>query len=325
MNPNRCSSARKSILIVTPALAAANNGNWRTADRWAHFLADLYNTDVTRHWSPGEAEPDLMIALHARRSADDIARFSATGKPTILVLTGTDLYRDIRTDAAAINSLDLARRLVVLQPAGLDELSPAARDKCVVIEQSAPSMPAIAPRPDTFDLLLVGHLRVEKDPLTAARALQHLPDKSICLRAVGRSDDALTGRPFAQMAAADPRIELLGEQSHAATRDLIRQGRLLLLPSLMEGGANVLIEAVVSDTPVLASHISGSVGMLGADYPGYFPVGDDRALAGLIRRCMSEPAFIETLRAHCRARTPLFAPEREARLVRETVSQLVHA
>lgn len=313
------SSVRKTVTIVTPALAAANNGNWRTADRWSHFLGELYDVDVKKHWVPGDSEPDLLIALHARRSAEDVANFSNTGKPIVLVLTGTDLYRDIQIDDSASRSLDLATHLVVLQRAGLTELTAAAQNKCTVIEQSADSMPALAPRPNTFDLLLVGHLRAEKDPLTAARALQHLPEKQIRLRTIGRSDDPETGQPFVSMAAADQRIELLGNQSHAQTRDLIRQGRVLLLPSLMEGGANVLIEAVVSDVPVLASHISGSIGMLGKDYPGYFPVGDDSALAALIKRCMTEPEFVENLRAHCRDRAHLFAPEREAQLVLELV------
>lgn len=313
------SSARKTVTIVTPALAAANNGNWRTADRWSHFLSDLYDVDVKKHWELGDAEPDLLIALHARRSAEDVASFSKTGKPVVLVLTGTDLYRDIQIDDSAKRSLDLATHLVVLQQAGLSELTAAAQRKCSVIEQSAESMPALAPRPDTFDLLLVGHLRAEKDPLTAARALQHLPEKQIRLRTIGRSDDPETGQSFVNMAAADQRIEMLGNQSHTQTRDLIRQGRVMLLPSLMEGGANVLIEAVVSNVPVIASHISGSIGMLGNDYPAYFPTGDDSALAALIKRCMNEPEFVETLRAHCSARAHLFAPEREARLVRELV------
>ncbi|MFK7962614.1 MAG: selenoneine biosynthesis selenosugar synthase SenB [Burkholderiaceae bacterium] len=318
--PPQPANPRKAVSIVTPALAAANNGNWRTADRWSHFLGELYAVNITKEWLPADTSPDLMIALHARRSAEAVADFSQTGKPIVLVLTGTDLYRDIQFDPSAQRSLALATHLVVLQQAGLDELPPAARQKCVVIEQSAPALPALEPRPDTFDLLLVGHLRAEKDPLTAARALKHLSATHVRLRAIGRSDDTDTGLPFTEMASVDPRIEMLGNQTHADTRDLIRRGRLLLLPSLMEGGANVLIEAVVSDTPVLASRISGSIGMLGADYPGYFPVGDDAALAELIERCMNEPTFVEMLRAHCRQRAYLFAPSREADLVRQLVS-----
>jgi glycosyltransferase involved in cell wall biosynthesis len=107
---------------------------------------------------------------------------------------------------------------------------------------------------------------------------------------------------------------------HAAARQLIRRSRLLVLPSLMEGGANVAIEAVTSGVPVLASRIGGSVGLLGGDYPGFFPVGNDAALAALIARCQESTAFLDDLRARCAARAPLFAPARE----RESVRALAH-
>lgn len=309
------------IALITPARASANNGNWQTTARWSRFLADLACVSVQNEWDGQPA--DLMIALHARRSASSIARYAELGKPLVVVLTGTDLYRDIRTDESARQSLESATRLVVLQSAGLEELSGAQRDKCVVIEQSSPALPRLPARAETFDLALVGHMRAEKDPLTAMRALALLPDPRLRLRCVGRHDDPDTGPLAMQMARDDPRIELLGPMSHDETRDLVRGSRLLLLPSIMEGGANVLIEAVTSDTPVLASRIPGSVGLLGAQYPGYFPVGDAAALADLIDRSQQDPAWLERLAAHGRQRADLFDPARERRLLRQLVSDLL--
>jgi len=301
------------ILIVSPTLADANTGNWRTAHRWAGFLRREFRVRVASTW---EGEPDdAMIALHARRSAQAIAAFAAVGRPVAVVLTGTDLYRDIRSDRSAQRSLELARRLVVLQPQGREELPAALRAKTVVIEQSAPSMAPLAPRRRSFDLLLVGHLRPEKDPLTAVRALARLDDpasRRLRLVHVGGTLDAALGRRMHDAARRDPRIELRGPLPHAATRALIRRGRLLLLPSLIEGGANVLIEAATAGVPVLASRIGGSVGLLGDDYEGLFPAGDDAALASLILRCRDEPSFLERLRAQCERRAPRFAPGREA-------------
>ncbi len=317
------SNPKKQVMIVTPAMAAANNGNWRTADRWANFLDDEFQVTVHGSCDAGADLPDAMIALHARRSAAAIAAFAATGRPLCVVLTGTDLYRDIRTDPAARRSLDLADRLVVLQARGLDELTPAWREKCVVIEQSAPALPPLPPRESCFDLLLVGHLRAEKDPLTAARAMGHLGAPMFRLRQIGRADDADIGPAFKALALADPRIEMLGNLPHPDTREQIRRGRILLLPSLMEGGANVLIEAVVSQVPVLASCISGSIGMLGDDYPGYFDVGDDAALARLIDHCANDAGFFDDLRRHCAARAALFDPQREKRLTRRLLNQML--
>jgi putative glycosyltransferase (TIGR04348 family) len=318
------------VLIVSPALAAANNGNWQTAWRWSRFLAAGHRVAIATDWQPADgfcgdpqATPDAMIALHARRSAGAIERWAATGSPLALVLTGTDLYRDIRVDAAARRSLALADRIVCLQERGPDELDPALRARTEVIYQSARSLRPGRPRRRSVDLLLVGHLRPEKDPLTAARALARLPDPALRLVHVGDVRDPACGEAFLQAARADARIELRGRLDHAATRQLIRRGRVLLLPSLMEGGANVLIEAVTCGVPVLASRIPGSVGMLGEDYPGYFPVGDDAALAALIARCQAEPAFLDALRARCAARAPLFAPALERAAVRSLAHNLL--
>ena len=329
----RARPARPRVAIITPALADANNGNWQTARRWAGFLRPDCRVTLSRDWPTAEpvgadragpdGTPDLMIALHARRSAAAIEAFAATGRPVALVLTGTDLYRDIGTDASARRSLQLASRLVCLQERGPDELPARLRGRTEVIYQSARRLAPLPPRRRSFDLLLVGHLRPEKDPLTATRALARLPDPTLRLVHVGDARDPACGQAFAAAAAADPRIERHGPLPHAATRALIRRGRLLVLPSLMEGGANVLIEAVTSGVPVLASRIPGSVGMLGTRYGGYFPVGDDEALARLVSRCLTDPRFVGRLRAQCAARAPRFEPRRERSAVRSLVHRLL--
>jgi hypothetical protein len=118
-----------SVVIISPALASANNGNWHTARRWARCLAP--RPGFASNSTGAGADDDMMIALHARRSATSIARFAAVypQRPLVLVLTGTDLYRDIRSDAQAQRSLALATRLVVLQAEGLRELPPSMRPR----------------------------------------------------------------------------------------------------------------------------------------------------------------------------------------------------
>lgn len=322
--------ALAKLSIISPSLAAANTGNWQTASRWARFLQPGHRVSITTDWHPADGFggdpavlPDAMIALHARRSAGAIERFAGVGRPVALVLTGTDLYRDIRNDRSAQHSLELADRLVCLQERGPEELPSALLRRTEVIYQSARTLRPGVPRRRTLDLLLIGHLRPEKDPMTAVRALARLSDPALRLVHVGDVKDRACGDDFMAAVAADPRIELHGMLSHAGTRQLIRRGRVLLLPSVMEGGANVLIEAVTCGVPVLASRIPGSVGMLGEDYAGYFPVGDDEALAALVEHCREEPRFLERLRGQCAARAPLFAPERERRAVRELARRLL--
>lgn len=111
----------------------------------------------------------------------------------------------------------------------------------------------------------------------------------------------------------NPRYRWLGELPRWKTLALMARSRLLVLSSRMEGGANVIGEAVVAGVPVLASAIPGSIGLLGEDYRGYFPVGDTQALASLLRRAETEPEYLAGLRTHGARLAPLFSPERELR------------
>ena len=299
------------ILVVSPASSASNNGNWQTAYRWAQFLRARYHVEIAAQWGSASPPPDALIALHARRSAASIQGYAKTGRPLVLVLTGTDLYRDIRHDGDARRSLQLAHRLVLLQDAGVDELPPTLRGKATVIYQSAP---ALAPQPaddGLFTVAMVGHLRVEKDPSTFMQAALLAAAPGLRVIQVGGALDAGRGRQAEDTAARCGSYRWLGNVEHDAARALLRQSRLLVVPSVMEGGANVIVEAVTSGVPVLASDISGNRGMLGAGYAGYFPVGDASALARLVERAATEPGFERLLREQCLARLPLFAPERE--------------
>jgi putative glycosyltransferase (TIGR04348 family) len=316
--------AKPHILIVSPALAAANNGNWQTASRWARFLRSSYQVTLAAGWNGTPCA--LLIALHARRSADALAAYAAAqpSQPSVLVLTGTDLYRDIQSDASAQRSLQLATRLVVLQPAGLQQLDPGLRAKTSVIYQSARSLKPVtrSEHPSHFEVLMIGHLRAEKDPATFMRAAKLVSSPQIRLIHIG---SALDPQLEAQALATQRQqacYRWLGNLPHAATRQRLKRSALMVISSVMEGGANVIIEAVTSGVPVLASNISGNRGMLGDDYAGFFPVGDSQALAQLIERAQAEPSFYATLQAQCMARAPLFAPEREQSALRQMVDNL---
>lgn len=267
---------------------------------------------IEQEWRGASA--NFLIALHARRSAASIAAFAERHpeRPLIVVLTGTDLYRDIAVDQSAQRSLALASHLVVLQGEGAQALPPEYAAKTLTIYQSArPLLPGRRSRRH-FDLALVGHLRPEKDPLTALRALRRLPaELPLRLFHIGGDLDPALAAEVHALGAADPRYRALGALSQAATRQRIKRCHLLLLPSLMEGGANVLIEAVTSGVPVLGSDIAGNRGMLGAEYPGWFPVGDAARLAELIATAMHDPDYYASLSRRCAERVSLFSPAHE--------------
>ena len=306
-----------TLVIVTPYAAAANNGNWRTAARWARLLAPRFRTIVQAGVAtPIDPAADALVALHARRSRAAIAAWHAEhpDRPLVVALTGTDLYRDVATgDADALASMADADRLIVLQDDACAFVPAAFRSKVDVVYQSARTLKPRTDRPgDRLDCVFVAHLREEKDPRTVFAAWRRLPAAApITLTVVGAALDAALGDEARALAAADPRVRWRGCRPHPWTRQAIKRAHVLICASRMEGGANVVVEAITAGTPVVASRMSGNVGMLGPDYGGYFPVGDATALAQLLLRIERDRALSKRLAAQCAGRAQLFTPDAE--------------
>jgi putative glycosyltransferase (TIGR04348 family) len=302
-----------NIALITPAAPHSRHGNRNTAMRWAQWLRELGHRVALRvTWDGAPAQ--LMIALHARRSHDSIVRFRASfpERPLVLVLTGTDLYRDIHVDAEARHSLQLADRLVVLQEMGLEELPARLRRKARVVYQSARPAARGAPLKSCFEVVVSGHLREEKDPFRAAAALHFLPAESrIRVTHLGGAMNETMAREAQAWMQREPRYRWLGERPHGEAVRLLARGRVMVISSRMEGGANVVCEALAARLAVIASRISGNTGMLGRDYPGYFATGNERSLARMMWRAESDPGFLRELHAHVARRRRLVQPRRE--------------
>ena len=267
-----------------------------------------------------------MIALHARRSAPSIAawREMHPHAPLIVALTGTDLYRDIEHDASAQRSLELADALVVLNELGAQRLPLALRPKCRVVLQSCSERRTLPRTTRHLRALMVGHLRAEKDPQTYFAAAQRLAHRTdILLDHIGAALDPQWADQAAKLAAAVPQYRWLGGLPHETTRRRIQAAHVLVHPSRMEGGAHVVIEAVRSGTPVIASRIDGNVGLLGPDYGGYFEPGDGAGLARLLERARDDADMLPALRRQIGWRAPQFAPEAEASHLQRLVDELL--
>jgi putative glycosyltransferase (TIGR04348 family) len=270
---------------------------------------------------------DLMIALHAWRSAPSIRRFRELhpDRPLIVALTGTDIYEYIDRDpVSTLHSLACADRLVALQDLARRRVPARFRGKLTVIYQSAEPLRRVARRSTrNFDVAVIGHAREVKDPFRAAAAARRLPAESrIRIVHLGAAETP----EWIAMANAEmkcnARYVWRGDRPRAEVRHLLGRARALVLASLSEGGANVISEAVVAGVPVLASRIDGSIGLLGRDYPGYFPVGDDATLAGLLRRIETDPKFLMRLQRAIARRAPLFRPAREKAAWRKLIREL---
>ena len=302
------------VCLITPAPPGSRSGNRVTAIRWTRILRALGHRVAVRE-EYRDDRCDLLVALHARRSFSSAARYRDRhpGGPLVVVLTGTDLYGDLDTDPLAQQALEMASRLVLLQPLGIAPLPAHLHDKARVIYQSATPPPgARAPRAGTFDVCVLAHLRPVKDPLRAARAARMLPASSrIRIVHLGAALSPEMEREALAEQADNPRYRWLGERPRWRALRILAGSRLLVLSSRTEGGANALSEAIASGVPVLASRIPGSMGILGAEYPGYFPVEDTGALAELLRRAETDAAFYRALAEGCERVRPLVDPARE--------------
>lgn len=314
------------ICLITPAGPRSRAGNRATAVRWARHLRALgHRVEIAVAYDGAPA--DLMIALHAWRSREAVLRFRADypGRPLAVALTGTDLYRFLESDRDdTLASMAAADRLITLHDRAHEALPVELRAKVQVIYQSALPLPNRARAPSRFfDVCVIGHLRDEKDPFRAAYAARSLPvDSRIRVVHLGKGHTPEWEDQARAEMRANARYIWRSEVPFARVRALMARARLMVLSSRMEGGANVISEACVARLPVVASRIPGSVGLLGDDYPGYFPVEDTAALGELLVRAERDRRFYAELKKGCAARAPLFTPARERAGLKQLLIEL---
>lgn len=315
----------KKIVIVTPAKAGTLHGNRTTALRWAQHLTALgHQVELVTQWRHGDQ--DLMIALHAARSHDSIHAWKscAPQKPLVLMMTGTDIYRDLPAgNPQALASLQLADYLVVLQTEALKMIPHALQGRTRVIFQSIQSGRKLFRHNSCFLVTVIGHLRAEKDPFRINQALQYLPASSrIQVRHLGMAMDDVFARQAEKNHIQDSRYRWIGQRSHPNTMRWLASSHLMVISSLMEGGAHVVSEAIALGIAVIASDIDGNRGLLGEDYPGLYRVGDGQALAALLHRAETEPAYLDLLESAIQTRQALIMPARERASIASLLDEL---
>jgi putative glycosyltransferase (TIGR04348 family) len=303
------------IVLITPEGPTSRTGNKVAANRWARILRGLgHRVRVDAAYADEPA--DVMVAVHAWRSAKAIERFKTVhpDRPLVLQLSGTDIYDTIKSDPVpTLRSMELADRLVALNELAWKVVPRRLHKKLIVMHQSAARFTEPRqPSPHAVIVSVIGHLRDVKDPLRAAEAARLLPaDSRVRIEQVGHAyTPEWAARARAEM-ADNPRYRWRDDVPAAGVRRLLARSHAMAITSLSEGGANVISEAVIAGVPIFASRIDGNVGLLGRDYGGYFPVGNTRALARLMRRLEEEPGFVAELGQALRVRAPLFRPARE--------------
>lgn len=308
------------LLVITPAPAGSTKGNRITAERWSGFLRELgHEVCIAEGVESGNF--DALIALHATRSHEAILNFvnRFPHRPVILCLTGTDLHADLQQRSSqvayerATESLKCATQIVLLEPAGIQQLPREYRGNVSVVLQSAlPVSPCPPAKTNCFEISVVGHLRDEKDPFLAAQAARLLPDVSkISITHVGAALQPEMEKIANDEMNSSDRYQWRSAVSHQQAQEVIARSQLMVLTSKLEGAPSAISEAIVNMVPILATRIPATIGLLGEDYPGLFPVGDANRLAELMWHSETDASFVGSLRTWIDQLSSHFKPSAE--------------
>ncbi len=311
------------VLIHSPFPRETTQGNTITADRLRDVLVKAgVSVGMSVVDYSGE-QARCMVALNAWRSAKDVAKYRAlhpTGK-VIVIITGSDINHEELADenSPTRQTMASADALVMLHDQEFHKLSAELQQKCHVIYPSVTLPDHIThkrvPR-DSCMALIAGNLRPVKNPTLAVDACYLLAKGDYASVSVDVFGSASGEIESAVRAASErlPHYQWHGMISHQELLGEMSQADVLLNVSLGEGGANAICEAITMGLPVIASDIGGNQGMLGADYLGYFPSGDQQALAEILHRVASDEVFYERLKSQVEERALLFSYRRECQL-----------
>jgi dimethylhistidine N-methyltransferase len=315
--------ARPLVRFVTPAPVGTRLGNRVTALRWAGLVRQL-GLRVAIDEGSARGPADLLVALHAAKSGPAVHAFRAAHPtvPILVALTGTDVYDLLGRTPQACDSLWAATRIIALQPRAADELPEELRPRTRAIFQFASAPRPVRPA-EGFVVAELAHLRAVKDVLLPARAARLLPAASrVQVVHFGGAIDAAAAREAETEAADNRRYEWRGDVPRSRALSALAGCDLVVVPSRLEGGSNVVSEAIAAGVPVVSTRIGGSTGLLGDAYPGLFPIGDAPALAALLERVEREAVFRAELQAWCDRLRPLVDPVREREAWRELLAEV---
>lgn len=267
---------------------------------------------------------DVVIALHAMKGAETVFRYREEvprGRVVVLI-TGTDLYDHLaKGSEKGERALRAADAIVVVQSAAVKRLPEEVRDKAVVIPASLDPIAGTArPVVPPFAISVVGHPRPVKRPFLTIEAVARHPEwKEVEVWQIGAALDDESRRRAAEWQKQETRYRWFGGLPRTEALALCAQSSLTVNSSILEGGANAVLEAMTLGVPVLASHIEGNVGLLGEDYPGYFQEGElENRLGEIIAGKVSLEHWVE----FARKRLPLFSREKESACWLELLSKL---
>ena len=212
------------------------------------ILARLYGTPS---WVKFAADPVYQL-LHERSSGQGGLGLKLRARAAAIKLLAKLVFRTYRFAWATSPTIanELRQRWGV----------PAKR---IITAPNLVDLQGVAlgnPDPDApFRLLMVTRLQKQKGVDVAVRALAALEDKRIVMRVVGEGDERYAEelRRLADELGVAGRIDWPGKVAREHLAAEYRNASLLLVPSRYEPFGIVIIEAMASGLPVIASNVGG--------------------------------------------------------------------
>ena len=144
-------------------------------------------------------------------------------------------------------------------------------------------------------ILSVGHLIERKGHALAIDAMRGLPGATLLIVGEG----ALRSQLEAQIAAAGlgGRVRLLGPLPQDQLPELFAAADAMVLPSASEGLANVWVEALACDTPIVITDAGGAREVVDRPAAGRIVAREATAIAAALREILAAPPRQEEVRA----------------------------
>lgn len=310
------------ICVASPYPLTSLKGNTVTANRIVEVLRGQGLEARASNGFDGE-EADVLIALHAHKGAGAVREYLEKfpeGK-VVVFIAGTDLYHDLPNGSEeALESLRRADGVALMHDGAMGSLPEEFREKAQVVWKTIPEVDLKArPQREPFAISVIGHLRPVKRPFAAMRAVAERPEWAVEVWQVGEALDEESEAEALRWGVADSRYRWFGGVPREEALERLSRSALTINSSVSEGGASAVLEAMQMGVPVLASRIEGNVGLLGADYPGYYDEGE---LGEKLGEILDGEVELGGWVLAAKSRLPLFTEEKEAACWLELLEKL---
>jgi len=158
------------------------------------------------------------------------------------------------------------------------------RDSAEIAAATAEFGAGVLPDTDVFTFLWVGNLVEIKAPDLALKAFAALPSEGAAafkLFIAGSGPLRMTLEKSASNLGIDKSVVFCGSLPHNDIALLMNRADCLLLTSRSEGMPNVVVEALASGIPVVATNVGDVSCVVGNDSNGYVVEGGDRVVSDL--------------------------------------------